>query len=360
MSDSRLPLLEVRDLQTHFFLDEGTVRAVDGVSFSIKRGQTVGVVGESGCGKSITARSILRITRKPARHVGGSIKLYREPSGQNKTSEALELTDLDPMGQEMRQIRGGEISMVFQEPMTSLSPVHTIGNQIMEAILLHQPVSEADARKLTIDILGKVGMQQPARTIDRYPHQLSGGMRQRAMIAMALSCYPQLLIADEPTTALDVTTEAQILQLMRNLQRELGMAIMFITHNLGVVAQMTEVVIVMYMGRVVETASVDNLFYAPKHPYTRALLRSIPKMGMKSVGGATRLESIRGTVPDPYALPKGCAFHPRCADIIRGVCDAIEPPVVKIGHEHEVRCHLYAPAPGQEVINLKPTAATPA
>jgi peptide/nickel transport system ATP-binding protein len=346
MADTRPPLIEVKDLQTHFFLDEGTVRAVNGVSFTIRRGQTVGVVGESGCGKSITARSILRIVRPPGKIVAGSIRLHREPTQIDKPGEIIELDKLDPMGAEMRQIRGGEISMVFQEPMTSLSPVHTIGNQIIEAILLHQPVNEEDARKLAIDMLGKVGMQQPARTIDRYPHQLSGGMRQRTMIAMSLSCNPQLLIADEPTTALDVTTEAQILQLMRNLQRELGMAIMFITHNLGVVAQMTESVIVMYMGRVVETASVDDLFYHPKHPYTRSLLRSIPKMGVKSAGSLSRLESIRGTVPDPYALPKGCPFHPRCADVIRGVCDVLDPPIVEVGENHQARCHLYAPVQG--------------
>jgi peptide/nickel transport system ATP-binding protein len=337
-------LLEVKNLQTHFFLDEGTVRAVDGVNFSIRRGQTLGVVGESGCGKSITARSILGIVRRPGRVVGGQILLHRESKDQGQPREVIELSAMDPMGREIRQIRGGEISMVFQEPMTSLSPVHTIGNQIIESIRLHQSLNDEAARNLAIEMLAKVGMQQPARTIDRYPHQLSGGMRQRAMIAMALSCYPALLIADEPTTALDVTTEAQILQLMRNLQREFGMAIMFITHNLGVVAQMTEAVIVMYMGRVVEQATVDDLFYDPKHPYTQALLRSIPKMGAKAVGSATRLASIKGTVPDPYALPKGCPFHPRCADIIRGVCDAIEPPVVTIKDGHEVRCHLYGPA----------------
>lgn len=358
MLDTRLPLLEVDDLQTYFFLDEGTVRAVNGVSFAIKRGQTVGVVGESGCGKSITARSILGIVRKPGKTVNGTIRLHREPTKPGESGEVVELTKLDPMGKEMRQIRGGEIAMIFQEPMTSLSPIHTIGNQIIEAIVLHQPVSEQEARKLTIDMLAKVGMQQPDRTIDRYPHQLSGGMRQRAMIAMALSCHPQLLIADEPTTALDVTTEAQILQLMRNLQRELGMAIMFITHNLGVVAQMTETVIVMYMGRVVEAASVDDLFYKPKHPYTRALLKSIPKMGAKSSGFATRLESIKGTVPDPYTMPTGCPYHPRCAEFMPGVCDVLDPPVINVDPEHQVRCHLYTPAQGS--IALMPVGAAEA
>lgn len=346
MIDTRPPLIEVQDLKTHFFLNEGTVRAVDGVSFTIRRGQTLGVVGESGCGKSITARSILRIVRPPGRIVDGKILLHREPTSRDKPGEVVDLTALDSGGREVRQIRGGEVSMVFQEPMTSLSPVHTVGDQITEAILLHQPVDEKDARKLAIEMLNKVGMPQPGRTIDRYPHQLSGGQRQRTMIAMALSCNPELLIADEPTTALDVTTEAQILQLMRNLQRELGMAIMFITHNLGVVAQMCEAVIVMYMGRVVETADVDTLFFSPKHPYTKALLQSIPKMGYKSSGVATRLASIKGTVPDPYSIPKGCPFHPRCTEMIRGVCDEETPPLIDVGPGQQVRCHLYTPPQG--------------
>ncbi|MCL6540413.1 MAG: ABC transporter ATP-binding protein [Roseiflexus sp.] len=352
MTDPRPLLLEVEDLKTYFYLDEGVVRAVDGVSFTIRRGQTVGVVGESGCGKSITARSILQIVRPPGRIVSGSIRFHRVPATQNNPGEVIEIMRLDPMGKPMRMIRGGEISMVFQEPMTSLSPVHTVGSQVIEAIMLHQPVSKEEARRLAIHMFTKVGMQQPERTIDRYPHQLSGGMRQRAMIAMALSCNPSLLIADEPTTALDVTTEAQILQLMRDLQRELGMAIIFITHNLGVVAQMTEVVMVMYMGRVVEQATVDDLFYAPRHPYTRLLLRSIPKLGSKAMGIATRLESIKGTVPHPYAIPQGCPFHPRCGDMIPGVCDAIDPPVVAVSDQQMVRCHLYASTPAHGVIPL--------
>lgn len=339
--DNRPTLLEVQDLQTYFYLDEGTVHAVDGASFFVRRGETLGVVGESGCGKSITARSILRIVRKPGRIVNGKILWHRTPAGSNNGEEIIDLTKLGEQSSEMRNIRGAEISMVFQEPMSSLSPVHTIGNQIMEAILLHQHVSQDEARQKAMQMLDHVGMPQPSRTIDRYPHQLSGGMRQRAMIAMALSCHPDLLIADEPTTALDVTTEAQILTLMRRLQEELGMAIMFITHNLGVVAQMTERVIVMYMGRVVEEASVDELFYEPKHPYTQALLRSIPRMGSKTVGGSERLESIRGTVPDPYNLPKGCPFHPRCQYVMPGVCDVIDPPMVQFGVGHAARCLLY-------------------
>jgi peptide/nickel transport system ATP-binding protein len=262
---------------------------------------------------------------------------------------------LGEQSNEMRSIRGGEIAMVFQEPMSSLSPVHTIGNQIMEVILLHQHLSNEEARQKTILMLDRVGMPQPKRTIDRYPHQLSGGMRQRAMIAMALCCQPDLLIADEPTTALDVTTEAQILSLMRTLQRDLGMAIMFITHNLGVVAQMTERVIVMYMGKVVEEASVDALFYEPKHPYTQALLRSIPKLGSKAANASSRLASIHGTVPDPYNLPKGCPFHPRCKDVIRGVCDELDPPMIQVGLDHTARCHLYTEKQGR--IELENTSA---
>lgn len=335
-------LLEVKDLKTYFFLEEGTVRAVDGVDMVIRRGQALGVVGESGCGKSVTARSILRIVPRPGRIVQGEITLHRMRESKNgrTVTEAVRLTDLDPMGPEIRSIRGAEIALVPQEPMMSLSPVHTLGNQIMEAIMLHQRVSKAEARERAIHMLDLVGMPRPSRTIDRYPHELSGGMRQRGMIAMALCCHPSLLIADEPTTALDVTTEAQILKLIRGLRQELGMAIMYITHNLGVVAQTTEDVIVMYMGKVVEEADVDSLFHDPKHPYTRALLRSIPRLGQRT-RERQRLESIRGSVPDPYALPKGCSFHPRCAQAVRGLCDREEPPYVEVGPAHRVRCVLY-------------------
>ena len=336
-------LLQVTDLKTYFFCDEGTVRAIDGVDFNVWRGQTLGVVGESGCGKSVTARSILRIVPKPGRTVNGEITLYREcGSGNGSTvTEMVKLTELDPMGAVIRSIRGCEIAMVPQEPMASLSPVHTIGNQIMEAIMLHQKVDKAEARLKAIEILDWVGFPQPNQRVDAFPHQLSGGLRQRAVIAMALSCHPSLLIADEPTTALDVTTEAQILRLMRSLQQELGMAILYITHNLGVVAQMTEDVIVMYMGRVVEEANVDTLFHNPLHPYTQALLRSIPRLG-QTTRERKRLESIRGTVPDPYSIPKGCSFHPRCSRKIAGVCDQQVPSTVQVELRHQVRCVLYA------------------
>ena len=340
-------LIEVKNLKTYFHLDEGLVKAVDGADFSIERGKTLGVVGESGCGKSVTARSIMRILAKSARIEEGEIIFNRQvsevvaggpPGGQ--LVETLDLAKLDANGEKMRGIRGAEISMVFQEPMTSLSPVHTIGNQIGEVITLHQKVDNDEGRRLAIDMLDKVGMPLPERTIDRYPFELSGGMRQRAMIAMALSCHPSLLIADEPTTALDVTTEAQILSLMRSLQKELGMAIMFITHNLGVIAQMADNVAVMYLGKVVEETSVDLIFYNALHPYSQALLESIPRLG-RMKGKDYRLASIKGSVPDPYNMPKGCPFHPRCAKRIRGVCDVEVPEVIEVEPGHKVRCVLY-------------------
>jgi oligopeptide/dipeptide ABC transporter ATP-binding protein len=341
-------LVSVRDLSTYFFLEEGTVRAVDGADFEIKPGQALGVVGESGCGKSVTAQSILRIVPSPGRIVQGEILFNRRLrsdgfSGTQRFSRhEVDLTALDPRGREIRAIRGAEIAMVFQEPMTSLSPVHTIGNQIMEAIILHQEVSKEEAREKAIDMLSQVGMPQPTQTVDSYPHQLSGGMRQRGMIAMALSCTPSLLIADEPTTALDVTTEAQILELMRGLQEDLGMAIMYITHDLGVIAEMTDQVVVMYLGKVVERADVDSIFHNPQHPYMRALLKSIPRIGRKS---RERLESIKGVVPDPYAIPRGCPFHPRCTEVIAGLCDREDPPWVQVEAGHWARCHLHAERP---------------
>ncbi len=334
-------LIEVKDIKTYFFLDEGTVRAVDGCSFDILRGQTLGVVGESGCGKSVTAQSILRIVPPPGRIVSGEIIFHRKEKGNKGSSvvEQIRLDQLDPRGPEIREIRGNEIALIFQEPMTSLSPVHTIGNQIMEAIILHQKVDKEEARKRAIEVLTRVGLPKPEERVDAYPHQLSGGMRQRAMIAMALSCTPSLLIADEPTTALDVTTEAQILDLMRNLQRDIGMAIMFITHNLGVIAEMCDEVVVMYLGKQVERASVDSIFYNPKHPYTQALLRSIPRIGQKS---RERLESIKGMVPDPYSIPPGCPFHPRCAHYMPGICDRDqEIPFYEVADHQWARCYLY-------------------
>jgi peptide/nickel transport system ATP-binding protein len=331
-------LLEVKNLETHFFLREGIVRAVDGVSFNIHRGRTLGVLGESGCGKSVTGFSILRLVRSPGRVVNGEILLH---PANDAGGEIIDLVQLSPTGDAMRKIRGGEIAMVFQEPMTSLDPVYTVGDQIIEAIRYHQDLAKPAAREAAVEILRRVNMPNPAQIADRYPHQLSGGMRQRAMIAMALSCRPRLLIADEPTTALDVTTEAQILELMNDLKREFDMSIMFITHNLGVVAEMAEEVIVMYLGKVVEQTDVRSLFRTPKHPYTQALLRSIPKIGQKS---ADRLESIKGMVPTLHEIPSGCPFHPRCAAFMPGKCDTAQPQLHDVGGGHLVSCFLYSDA----------------
>ncbi|MFO7697892.1 MAG: ABC transporter ATP-binding protein [Anaerolineae bacterium] len=333
-------LLEVKDLKTQFFTEDGIVRAVDGVSFEMKRGETLGIVGESGCGKSVTARSILQILDYPGRIVEGQILFHR--ASRDNGSEHIETVDLVALGArgpEIRDVRGKDISMIFQEPMTSLSPIHTIGNQITEAIRLHLPVSKEEAQERAIELLRKVGIPQPAERMDTYTFQLSGGMRQRAMIAMALSCSPSLLIADEPTTALDVTTQAQILDLMKELKDEMGMSIMLITHDLGVVAEMTDDVVVMYLGTVVERGGVVDIFHDAHHPYTRALLRSIPKYGLRAAG--KRLDSIRGMVPDPYSRPVGCPYHPRCDHRMPGKCDRISPPSFKIGGNRVVRCLLY-------------------
>jgi peptide/nickel transport system ATP-binding protein len=328
-------LLSVRGLKTYFAQDEGLVRAVDGVSFDVAAGATLGVVGESGCGKSVTARSILRIVDRPGRIVEGEIWFRREAT---EAAPVVDLARLAPNGPEMRAIRGAEIALIFQEPMSSFSPVHTIGNQIVEAIRLHQPVSPRRARGQAIEMLRRVGVSSPEERVNQLSNQLSGGLRQRAMIAMALSCRPSLLIADEPTTALDVTTQTQILELMRQLQREDGMAIMLITHDLGVVAEMATEVAVMYLGRVVEQAPVDAIFHAPRHPYTRALLRSIPRMRART---RERLTPIAGAVPHPYDRPTGCPFHPRCPEFIAGTCDRQAPSLRPVAERHAVSCFLY-------------------
>jgi peptide/nickel transport system ATP-binding protein len=319
-------LLEVKDLHVSFFLTEGTIRAVDGVSFDIPRGKTLGVVGESGCGKSVTARAIMNMVRRPGRILSGEINFYDQPG------KARNLAILDPEGQEIRDIRWGEIAMIFQEPMTSLSPVHTIGNQMLEAIRLHTPMEKPEAVEHAIELFKRVGLPQPERLLSNYRHELSGGMRQRVMIAMALSCNPKLLIADEPTTALDVTTQAQILNLMRDLQEEFGMAIMFITHDLGVIAEMADEVVVMYLGKEVEVADIDTIFYGATHPYTQALLRSIPRHDTK----IERLETIEGNVPDPSNVPQGCAFHPRCIHYDRSKCG--DPQFLQISDRQWTRC----------------------
>jgi oligopeptide/dipeptide ABC transporter ATP-binding protein len=334
VSSSREALLSVRNLKTYFPQDEGLVKAVDGVSFDLYPGVTLGVVGESGCGKSVTARSILRIVDRPGRIVEGEIQ-FRRPGANG---EVVDLTKLAPNGPEIRSIRGAEIALIFQEPMSSFSPVHSVGNQIIEAIRLHQPVGRHEARAKTIEMLRRVGVSSPEQRVDQLAYQLSGGLRQRAMIAMALSCQPTLLIADEPTTALDVTTQTQILELMRQLQQEDGMAIMLITHDLGVVAEMATDVAVMYLGRVVEQGPVDAIFHAPRHPYTRALLRSIPRIRSRS---RERLTPIVGSVPHPYDRPTGCPFHPRCPDFMAGTCDRQEPTLRPVGDQHAVSCFLY-------------------
>ena len=332
------PLLSVRNLKTYFQQDEGTVRAVDGVSFDLYPGATLGIVGESGCGKSVTARSILGIVDRPGRIVEGEIRFRRQATGSAGGDGWVDLAKLPPNGPEMRSIRGAEIALIFQEPMSSFSPVHTVGSQIVEAIMLHQQVNRRQARAKTIEMLRRVGVSSPEQRIDQLSNQLSGGLRQRAMIAMALSCHPTLLIADEPTTALDVTTQTQILDLMRQLQREDGMAIMLITHDLGVVAEMATDVAVMYLGRVVEQAPVDEIFHAPRHPYTQALLRSIPRMRSRS---RERLIPIAGAVPHPYDRPSGCPFHPRGPQFMAGRCDAEEPTLRQVGDKHMVSCFLY-------------------
>lgn len=330
-------ILDVKGVHTYFFTDLGVARALNGVTYSIPREKVLGVVGESGCGKSVTARSIMRLVQPPGRIVKGEIVLHRQVG--NGQIEDVVLTDLHKHSVEMRRIRGGEIAMIFQEPMTSLNPVYTIGAQIVEAILLHQGVDKAEARTRAVRILDRVGMPSPDVVANQYPHQISGGMRQRAMIALALSCSPSLLIADEPTTALDVTTEAQILDLMRELQHDIGMSIMFITHDLGVIAQMADEVVVMYLGRIVEQASVDALFYDPKHPYTKALLRSIPHISRDT---KEKLQPIRGVVPNPYSRIPGCPFHPRCDSFMPGVCDANVPGVTYLDGNRAVRCFLYS------------------
>ncbi len=329
-------LLQIRDLRTHFFTESGVVRAVDGVSFDIPAGKTLGVLGESGCGKSVTGYSILQLINPPGRIVGGEIRFEREKNGRK---EVVDLLSFPARSEDIRQIRGNEISMIFQEPMTSLDPLFTIGDQLAEAILVHQKVSKRSALDRAAELLDKVRLPQARELLTKYPHQLSGGMRQRVMIAMALSGQPRLLSADEPTTALDVTTEAQILDLMQSLQSEFGMAMLFITHDLGVIAKMAESVVVMYLGKVVEKTDVRTLFSDPKHPYTRALLESIPKVGHKQAGP---LRTIEGMVPSPFDIPRGCPFHPRCASFMPGVCDEAMPAEIPLPGDQTVRCYLYS------------------
>ena len=323
-------LLEVDNLRTYFYTDEGVVRAVDGATFMVERGCTLGIVGESGCGKTITALSTLQLVPQPrGRIAGGRITYYRAGA------KSIDITALHPHSRKMRGIRGNEIAMIFQEPMSSLNPVFSIGEQIMETVRLHQKVGQALARERAVEMLDRVGISAPEQRIYEYPHQFSGGMRQRAMIAMALSCDPSLLIADEPTTALDVTIEAQILELMKDLQKDLGMSIVIITHDLGVIGEMTSRVLVMYTGKVVEHASTDDIFYSARHPYTAGLLKSIPRIGKNK-----QLVPIRGSVPNMAALPAGCYFEPRCPQAM-DICSKQEPGLYEAGAEHHVKCWLH-------------------
>jgi oligopeptide/dipeptide ABC transporter ATP-binding protein len=341
------PLLSVRDLRVAFFLDDGVVRAVDGIGFDVFPGQVVGIVGESGCGKSVTTRAILQIVEPPGRIVSGRILFRRRaPSAAGAGDEVVDLAGLPPRGAAIRDIRGAEIALIPQEPMAAFSPVHTVGEQIIEAILLHQrqwrpagpPVTRREARQITIDLFQDVGISMPAARVDAYSWQLSGGLRQRAMIAMALSCKPRLLIADEPTTAIDVTTQAQVLNLLRELQRKFGTAIVFITHDLGVIAQIAHYVIVMYLGRVMEQGPVDDIFHAPTHPYTRALLQSIPSLRSRP---RAKLPMISGSLPHPFNRPSGCPFHPRCAEAIAGVCARRIPSLQPVGARQAASCFLH-------------------
>jgi oligopeptide/dipeptide ABC transporter ATP-binding protein len=323
-------LIEVKGLKTYFYTEDGVVRAVDGVTFTIESEKTLGVVGESGCGKSVTALSIMRLIQVPPGKIEAGEILY------HRNGKVIDLAHLDPQGEEMRSIRGNEIAMIFQEPMTSLNPVYTIGNQIMEAIILHQRLGKKDARNKAIEMLHAAGLSSPKQHMTEYPHQLSGGMRQRAMIAMALSCNPSLLIADEPTTALDVTIQAQVLDLMNNLRTEFKAAILFITHDLGVIANMADDVVVMYLGKIVEAATVGNIFHDPRHPYTQGLMKSIPSL---ATTGKERLIPIKGVVPDPLEAPQGCGFEPRCPHTME-ICKVQIPPLKQVAPGHLAACWL--------------------
>lgn len=326
-------VIEVRNLKTYFYTYEGVVRAVDGVSFSLERGKTIGIIGESGSGKSVTAQSILRLTPSPpSRIVDGEIILHAKDGGTERT---IDIAKLDPKGASMRSIRGREIAMIFQEPMTSFGPLQTIGWQIMEAMRVHNPqMKKNELRERAVELLGRVGIPRPDQRVDGYPHMFSGGMLQRAMIAMALSCSPRLLIADEPTTAVDVTIQAQLLDLLDELQAETGMAVILITHNLAVVTDIADEILVMYLGRVLEQALVQTIVEQPMHPYTRALWRSIPQIE----GELLPLEAIKGSVPSPYEVQHGCPFFERCEERDHACDPHVAPPMVDVGPHHRVSC----------------------
>jgi peptide/nickel transport system ATP-binding protein len=358
MSNENDVLVGVRNLRIRFDIRDGVVNAVDGANFTIRRGKTLGVIGESGCGKSMTAKAIMNMVPRPG-EMTGEVTLYKKhKENGSEVIEEVRIDQLDKDGEKIRAIRGGTITMIFQEPMSSLTPVFTAGFHIMEAVNLHRylpvetigdtmtrniqqkrGVTKEEAREIAVDMLQKVGLPNAAQRVDTYPHQLSGGQRQRVMIAIALSTHPDLLIADEPTTALDVSIEAQILDLMRELQQTTDMAILFITHNMGVIAEMADDMVVMYMGKEVEEGSVLQIFENPKHPYTKLLLASIPEIGEKK----GELATIKGMVPSPFNLPPGCVFHPRCPEFMPGKCDVISPQLGGVGENQFVRCLLYEP-----------------
>ncbi|MGO4545344.1 ABC transporter ATP-binding protein [Paenibacillus sp. 2TAB23] len=329
------PLLSVQNLNIQIKMDNGIMNAVDGVDFEIHKGKTLGLVGESGCGKSLTSRAIISINPKECETTGDIVYHSESEASLNR----LNLLSLHPNGKQIRSIRGRKIAMIFQEPMTAFSPMYTIGNQLMEAIRIHRTNNKKEAKKIALEMLAKVGISDQEKRFDQYPHEFSGGMRQRAMISMALSCNPEILIADEPTTALDVTIQAQVLELMKKLQSEFGMAILLVTHDLGIIAQMCDEVAVMYLGKIVEQAPVKEIFANAKHPYTKGLLKSMPRLG----GDKTkRLDSIEGSVPIPINMPPMCGFYDRCSERIEGVCNSKAVPKTRITDQHSVRCFLYS------------------
>ena len=327
-------LMQVKNLQISWHLDKALIPIVCGLDFSLEPGKVLALVGESGCGKSVTSLSLLRLLAKELKIVGGEI-LFDGTNGD----EPVDIAKLNPRGKEIQEIRGGMASMIFQEPMSSFSPLYTIGHQIMEVIQQHKQNTKEEARATTIDLLRKVGLADPEKAVDRFPGEFSGGMRQRAMIAKALSCNPRLLIADEPTTALDVTIQAQILDLMNEVKEEFGTSIIFISHDLGVVGQIADDVAIMYMGSIVEKGPVKEIFKRPQHPYTMKLLDAIPRLG--DLEDRKRLEPIRGSVPTLFSRPKGCAFHDRCDYFMKGICDGSFPDLRKISEDQQVACHLY-------------------
>ena len=331
-------IIEVKDLKINIKIDEGTLTAVRGVDFEIKKGETLGLVGESGCGKSLTSKAILGINDKKCK-ASGEIWFEADDLGD------VDLLSLNPKGKEIRSVRGKQISMIFQEPMVAFSPMYTIGNQINEATLLHITKDKKKAKEISLEVMKKVGIANAEKRYDQYPHEFSGGMLQRALIAMALVCNPKLLIADEPTTALDVTIQAQILELMKELQKDFGMSILFITHDLGTVAKMCDRVAVMYLGRIVETASAVEIYQNPQHPYTQGLIGSVHKIGTKN---QDRLFSIEGTVPLALNLPAGCGFYDRCHKRIEGVCNVYDPTLVDVGDAHKIACFACTGCPNAQ------------